>query len=71
MKNEIKAPALRWWQSMWIVLYFLGIGLLSYLSSFGGGTGLMPFGWDFVWVALFSIIVFFIAVKYHVVEEVQ
>lgn len=33
-------------QALWLVPYLAGLGLLSWLGNYGGGTGLIPQGWD-------------------------
>ncbi len=45
----------------WLFLYLLGLGMLSYVSTFGGGIGLIPFGWDFAFLAGFTLIIFYLA----------
>lgn len=49
-------------QSGWLILYLLGMGVISYLGSFGGGKGVLLFGWDFVVIAVFSVISFYLAI---------
>lgn len=46
----------------WFVFYVVGITLFSWIGSFGGGLNLLPFGWDFVALAVFSCVVFIMAV---------
>lgn len=45
----------------WFVFYITGITLFSWIGSFGGGLGLLPFGWDFIALAVFSTLVFIMA----------
>lgn len=53
-------------QSMWwVVPYFTGLVLISYLGSFGGGRNIIPFGWDFLVMGLFSIGILYLAVKHR------
>ncbi len=54
----------------WMVPYLFGLVGISYLSSFGG-IGLLPFGWDFVFVALFSTVVLHFAVSSRVDREAE
>ena len=51
-----------WRSSMWIWPYFMGLSLISYLGSFGHGLGLIPFGWDCVVVAIFSLLIMQLAI---------
>jgi amino acid transporter len=46
---------------IWICPYFLGFFLISYLGSFGG-KNIIPFGWDFLILAVFSVIILYLAV---------
>ena len=62
--GEHKKIALNWFASIWMWIYFAGLTLISYLGSFGGGKNILPFGWDFVIIALFSIAVMWLALKF-------
>ncbi|HEX4046174.1 MAG TPA: APC family permease [Gammaproteobacteria bacterium] len=46
----------------WIVPYLIGLVIISYLGSFGGQQ-IIPFGWDFLVIALFSMVIFYIAMQ--------
>lgn len=59
--NEIKT-------AFWIVPYLAGIILISYLGSFGG-HGVIPFGVDFLVIALFSFGIFQMAIKSRVILD--
>jgi len=56
-------PPLHWDTSKWMVPYFVGMALISYLGDFGGGIQVIPFGWDMLTVALFATVIFFMAIK--------
>ncbi len=47
---------------LWIVPYLGGLELISYLGAFGGGIGVIPFGWDFLVIALFSAVILYLAI---------
>ena len=47
-------------RGFWVILYMAGITALSYLSSFGGDH-VIPFGMDFVVMAVFTIMVYGVA----------
>jgi amino acid transporter len=47
----------------WMVPYLLGLILISYCGSFGGGQNLLPFGWDFAVIATFSAVILYFAVR--------
>lgn len=50
--------------------YFIGLGVLSYLSPTDfGGTGLLPFGLDIVIVAAFSIGIYYYAMSVRLTPE--
>ncbi len=45
----------------WLAPYLLGLFFISYFGSFGG-KGYIPFGWDFLIIAIFSITILILAV---------
>ena len=47
-----------WQRAWWIFVYIITLGVISYLGSFGGGIGLLPFGWDFLVIAIASYLIF-------------
>lgn len=51
-----------WRASGWLLPYYGGLALLSYLGQFGGGRGVIPFWWDIVLVGAFSLVIFYLAV---------
>jgi len=55
---------LDWRSSIWIWPYFIGMSLLSYLGSFGGGLDIIPFGWDFLTIGVFCIGIIYLSQKY-------
>ena len=58
-----KKPPLHAKHAWWLIPYFIGMGLFSFYGNFGGGKGDLPFGMDMVYVAIFSVVIFFIAVS--------
>lgn len=48
--------------SLWLVPYLGGLVLISCLGSFGG-RNLIPFGWDFLIIGIFSLCILLLAVK--------
>ena len=44
----------------WVLPYILGLGTMSYLGSFGGNN-VIHFGWGFVIMAIFTLIIFYLA----------
>lgn len=45
----------------WIAPYFLGLFAISYYGSYGG-KGIIPFGWDFLVIGIFSAVILVLAV---------
>ena len=78
-------PTLDWSAAVWVVPYLIGMGIISYLGSFGeggilggvgpfktvvvGGKGHLPFGWDFLVVAAFSLAVYYAAMACRLPAE--
>jgi amino acid transporter len=63
-------PRLDWRGGSWLWPYFIGLGVLSYLSPTDfGGTGLLPFGLDVVLVAAFSIGIYYYAMSVRLTPE--
>ena len=54
---------------IWMIPYLIGLGIISYCGSFGGGHNYISFGWDAVIIAIFSIIILYIAVKSSYITE--
>ncbi len=61
--NKKKGLKLNMREGLWLFPYYVGLGLLSYFGTFGGGKGLIGFGWDFVVLLLFSCLIFYLAQK--------
>jgi len=53
-----KALILQWQKAWWIFVYLIMLGLVSWFGSFGGGLDMLPFGWDFLVIAVVSAIVY-------------
>lgn len=50
-----------WKSSWWLFPHFIGMGCISLLGTFKGGLGIIPFGLDFLVIAIFSFIIFYFA----------
>jgi amino acid transporter len=48
--------------AIWVIPYLLGLVLISYLGAFGG-KNIIPFGWDFLVIGIFSLVTLGLAVK--------
>jgi amino acid transporter len=63
-------PRLDWRGGSWLWPYFIGLGVLSYLSPTDfGGTGLLPFGWDILILVAFSIAIYYYAMSVRLTPE--
>ncbi|KAB8041110.1 amino acid permease [Silvanigrella paludirubra] len=55
--------------SIWLLPYMAIFCILSYYSSFTGGQKVIPIGWDFLIIALFSLFIFYLALKMCLPKE--
>lgn len=62
LRGKIRASSLGLKSALWIGPYLLGLILISYLGAFGG-KHIIPFGWDFLVIGLFSCAILYLAVK--------
>jgi len=76
MAFDKQRPPLDWRSGMWVPVYLIGMGILSWQSTFAGGavkaplpTGNIPFGWDFLAVAGFSLIIYYWAQAVRLSKE--
>ena len=56
LRTGLKTKNLGLKSIIWIVPYLSGLVLMSYLGAFGG-KNIIPFGWDFLVIAIFSGII--------------
>lgn len=68
MRGSVKIQIKEIKTAFWIIPYLAGVVSISYLGSFGG-RGLIPFGWDFLVIALFSYLIFHMAINSRVVLD--
>ncbi|GCD91994.1 APC family permease [Nocardioides sp. LS1] len=72
--NEHK-PTLDWKAASWLIPYLIGMGVIVYISDFGpkGDNALIPFGWDALVVAAWSLVVYYwamaVALSTEQIEE--
>jgi amino acid transporter len=59
-------PPLDWKSAQWLPVYLIGIGIISWLGQYSGGavaapvnTKTIPFWWDMVIVAVFSLAIYY------------
>lgn len=61
LRGKINVPSLGLKSAIWVVPYLTGLVLISYLGSFGG-KNIIPFGWDFLVIGIFSCVILVLAV---------
>jgi amino acid transporter len=66
MAFDPKRPPLDWKSAQWLPVYLIGMGIISWQGQFSGGavaaplnTGRIPFWWDMVIVAVFSLAIYY------------
>jgi amino acid transporter len=75
-----RRPSLDWRSGAWVWPYVVGLGVISYLGSFGpadaipfigtrGARNILPFGWDILVMALFSLAIYFLAMGVRLPSE--
>jgi hypothetical protein len=62
LRGNLSSCSLGIKSSAWLVPYLCGLLLISYLGAFGG-KNIIPFGWDFLVIGIFSLVIFYLAVK--------
>jgi amino acid transporter len=62
LRGRIVVDSLGLRSAIWVGPYFLGLILISYLGAFGGKQ-IIPFGWDFAVMAVFSVGILYLAVR--------
>jgi amino acid transporter len=62
-------PDLDWTPGAWLVPWLLGLGVISYLSSFAGGQDTLKFGVDMIVCGVFSLGVYVAALRLKLSAE--
>ena len=78
-------PRIDWGASIWLFPYLVGMALISYFGSFGqggmfgavgvfknyliGGNGDLPLWWDLLVLAVFSLVIYFVAIANRLGED--
>ena len=60
--GHLDVNKLDWREAIWLVPYFVGAGIFSYLGRFGGGIAALGMPWDELMVAIFALAAFGLAV---------
>jgi amino acid transporter len=59
-ENRPPLDALNWRSAQWLPVYLLGLGIISWQGQFGpDNTGRLPFWWDMLVVAIFSLVIYY------------
>jgi len=66
--NPVRSP-MDWNSAIWLWPYLGMMTLISYLGQFQGGRNVIPFGWDLVVVAAWSLIIYYSAIRLRLPEE--
>jgi amino acid transporter len=76
MSFDQNRPPLDWKSAVWLPAYLIGMGLISWQGQFSGGavaapvnTNNIPFWWDMVIVAAFSLVIYFWAMATRLPRE--
>jgi amino acid transporter len=64
LRGRLEKEQLAMKSAFWVVPYFSGLILISYLGAFGG-KNVIPFGWDFLVMFIFSAVILYLSVKYR------
>ncbi|HYB19088.1 MAG TPA: APC family permease [Streptosporangiaceae bacterium] len=67
MAFDKQRPPLEWRSAYWLLPYLIGLGIISWQGQYGSGapplnTGRIPFWWDFLVVAGFSLAIYYWAI---------
>src|SRR5579885_272559 len=62
IRGRLTVPGLGLKSGLWIAPYLSGLVLISYLGAFGG-KNVIPFGWDFLVIGIFSLVILYLAVR--------
>jgi amino acid transporter len=76
MAFDKQRPRLQWKSAQWLPVYLIGMGIISWQGQFSGGavapplnTNKIPFWWDMVTVAVFSLVIYYWALAARLPRE--
>src|SRR5262249_18274923 len=76
MAFDPQRPPLDWRSAQWLPVYLIGMGIISWQGQYSGGavaapvnTNRIPFWWDMVVVAVFSLVIYFWALATRLPKE--
>jgi amino acid transporter len=77
MAFDSQRPPLDWKSAQWLPVYLIGMGIISWQGQYSGesstapplNTGHIPFWWDMIIVAAFSLVIFYWAMATRLPRE--
>jgi amino acid transporter len=64
MAFDPQRPPLDWKSAVWLPVWLIGLGLVTWQGQYGpGNTGRIPFWWDMLIVAAFSVVIYYWAMR--------
>jgi amino acid transporter len=69
-RGKVKTSSIGLKAAFWIVPYLSGLTLISYLGAFGG-KNIISFGWDFLVIAIFSMVMLCLAIMTRSTKSVE
>jgi amino acid transporter len=76
MAFDQNRPPLDWKSAQWLPVYLIGLGIISWQGQYSGGgvkapvnTNRIPFWWDMVVVAVFSLVIYYWAMATRLPRE--
>ena len=70
MSFDQNRPPLDWKSAQWLPVYLVGIGIISWQGQFGpNNTFRIPFWWDLLIVAVFSLVIYYWAMAVRLPRE--
>ena len=70
MAVDKERPPLDWKSAVWLPVWLVGVGIISWQGQYGpGNTGNIPFWWDMLLVAVFSVVIYYWAMATRLPRE--
>ena len=70
MAFDKQRPPLDWKSAVWLPVWLIGMGIISWQGQYGpGNTGNIPFWWDMLIVAVFGLAIYYWAMATRLPRE--
>jgi len=70
MAFDKQRPPLDWKSAVWLPVWLIGMGIISWQGQYGpGNTGNIPFWWDMLIVAVFGVVIYYWAMVTRLPRE--